>query len=94
VVIHGLNETSVLGKGPPFPAAWATKTPAFTAERRAASNGFKNVVRVADGGLLGPTERLSTSTPSSTACLEGKHRGHFCFNFKKKKIVSIQSSGS
>lgn len=71
VVIHGLKETNVLGKGPPFPAAWATKTPAFTAERRAASNGFKNVVRVADGGLLGPTERLSTSTPSSTACLKG-----------------------
>ena len=67
VVIHGLKDTSVFGNGPPFPAAWATNTPAFTAERSAASKGFKKVVRVAVGGLLGPTERLRMSTPSWTA---------------------------
>lgn len=70
--IHGLKEMTVLGKGPPFPTAWATKTPALTAERRVASKGFKKVVRVDDGGLLGPTERLMTSTPSRTACGEKK----------------------
>lgn len=66
--IHGLYETNVLGKGPPFPAACATNTPAFTAPRSVASKGFKNVVLVVVEGLFGPTERLSISTPSCTAC--------------------------
>ena len=69
-VIHGLKDTIVFGNGPPLPTAWATKTPALTAERSAVSNGFKKVVRVVDGGLLGPTDRLITSTPSRTACSE------------------------
>jgi len=68
VAIHGLYETNDLGKGPPFPAACATNTPAFTAPRSVASKGFKNVVLVFDGGLSGPTDRLSISTPSCTAC--------------------------
>jgi hypothetical protein len=54
----------VLADGPPFPDACATKTPDLTAERSVASNGFKNVVFVVAGGLLGPTERFSMSTPS------------------------------
>ena len=61
-----------MGKGPPFPAACATNTPAFTAERSAASKGFKNVVLVVAGGLFGPTERLRMSTPSWTACSQKK----------------------
>jgi hypothetical protein len=63
-VIQGLYETRVFGKGPPFPAACTTNTPAFTAPRSVASKGFKNVVVVVAGGLFGPTERLSISTPS------------------------------
>jgi len=68
VVIQGLKDTKVFGNGPPFPAACATKTPAFTAARSDASKGFRNVVLVVDGGLFGPIERLRMSTPSRTAC--------------------------
>lgn len=54
----------VLAAGPPFPEACATKTPALTAERSVASKGFRKVVFVVAGGLLGPTERFRMSTPS------------------------------
>lgn len=66
LVIHGLNERIELEEGPPFPTAWTTRTPALVANRSSSSNMLRKA-EVPEGTPVGPIERFSISTPSSTA---------------------------
>lgn len=61
--IQGLNEETLLGDGPVFPAAWTAKIPDFTAESNAMSIGLKKVA-IPGGRLLGVMDKLIMSTPS------------------------------
>jgi len=68
--LHGLNDTTVEGDGPLFPAACTTKTPAFLANNKVISKMLRNV-NVSFVGSFGPIESDMISTPSRTACKIG-----------------------